>query len=265
MSLELNPKQDAESLDINQVYWSRKGYGVKDPGAGDCAVSVDSGMLDASDTLSVASGGILVDGSETSVSSASVGISSVSSGAGNRRVRKDLIWADSTGTVQKTEGEAFALSDAETMAEASRWQTVTPFLPRPAHDDGTVETPAVVLAGVVVNENDTEVTTPLIDDRRVRARAALSGGYSPVVVSSAYTSRANEVVLADASGGAFTVTLPAASDGRQVTVKKIDSSGNAVTIATANSGTIDGQSSESLASQHDVVEVVSDGGDWYII
>lgn len=75
------------------------------------------------------------------------------------------------------------------------------------------------------------------------------------------------VVLADATGGAFTVTLPAASlrkNQMPIIVKRLNSGANAVTVASAG-GTIDGAASQPLGSQYAVLRFVSDGTNWYTI
>jgi len=262
MTLELEPQQDAESLDINQQTWARQGYGVKNPSGGGCIVSVDSGVLGASDTLSVASGTVYVDGAETAVSSASVQINSVASGSGNRRVRKDLIWVDNTGTVQTTEGTAVALSDAEIIHGATRFETVTPYLPTPS------ETPAVVLAGVVVNETDSEVTLPLLDDRRMPAKDAIGGGdayTTQTTVTSAYTTSDGEYVYADASGGAITITLPTPEQGARVGIEKTDTSSNTVTIAPDSGEKVNYQTEEDLIAQGESLDLRGDGTDWIVL
>ncbi len=73
------------------------------------------------------------------------------------------------------------------------------------------------------------------------------------------------LVLADASSGVITVNLPAAINGRGVTVKKTDSSGNAVTIDGNGSETIDGATTQSLASQYDTLRVSPSGGNYHIV
>jgi len=77
---------------------------------------------------------------------------------------------------------------------------------------------------------------------------------------------ADSVLLADATGGAFTVALPSPSSiaGRQYTIKKIDSSANTVTIA-STAGNIDGATTKVLSSQWQAARVVSDGSNWFVI
>jgi len=91
-------------------------------------------------------------------------------------------------------------------------------------------------------------------------------GYRDLVtVTANHTASDQQIVLADASGGALTVTLPAPGSADVVTVKKIDASGNAVTLATPGSETIDGDSSRTISGENVAREVVSDGANYYII
>ncbi len=76
----------------------------------------------------------------------------------------------------------------------------------------------------------------------------------------------DDIILADESGGAVTITLPAPTwAGETYTVKRISAAANGVTIDTADTATIDGATSQSLAAQWDFIKVVSDGTDWFII
>jgi len=77
----------------------------------------------------------------------------------------------------------------------------------------------------------------------------------------------DDVILGNASGGAFSVTLPTAigRQGRIFTVKKTDSSGNAVTISTTGGQTIDGAVSVSLGAQFSSRMVMSDGANWSVL
>jgi hypothetical protein len=76
----------------------------------------------------------------------------------------------------------------------------------------------------------------------------------------------DDVVLVDAAAAAVTVTLPAASAGRAITVKRIDSViANAVTVATPGAETIDGAASATLPAQYDVVRLVSDATNWFLL
>jgi hypothetical protein len=89
-----------------------------------------------------------------------------------------------------------------------------------------------------------------------------------VAKTGAYTmTSADGLVVADASGGAFTVTLPTAVGlaGRVYRVKKIDSSSNAVTIDGAGSETIDDATTATIATQYEAITVISDGTEWWVL
>jgi len=88
---------------------------------------------------------------------------------------------------------------------------------------------------------------------------------SVVTKSSDYTVKDREVVLADASGGAFTITLGDPTNSDKFNIKKTDSSPNDVTIATPNNETIDGQSNIVLSTQYTSRTIVCDGSDYFII
>ena len=98
---------------------------------------------------------------------------------------------------------------------------------------------------------------------------AAQGRLFPITrVTASYTMSVDDsVVLVDASGGARTVTLKPARECEQkrITIKKIDSSGNAVTIDADGSETIDGAATKSLASQYNYIELVAEGGAWWIV
>lgn len=76
----------------------------------------------------------------------------------------------------------------------------------------------------------------------------------------------DSVVLANATGGAFTVNLPTAAsiDGRQFTIKKIDGNPNTVTVDAAGSELIDQSLTVALASQNQFITIVSDGTGWRV-
>lgn len=102
------------------------------------------------------------------------------------------------------------------------------------------------------------VTGALTTAGRIRAVVNVAAAH-PVVAT-------DDVVLADATGGAFPVTLPTAvgAAGRTVTVKKVDASVNAVTVASAG-GTIDGAVSIAMATQNEALTATSDGANWKVI
>jgi len=73
-----------------------------------------------------------------------------------------------------------------------------------------------------------------------------------------------QIILADATGGAFTITLPTATGdaGRWFDIKKISSNTNAITIATSDAETIDGATTVLMPSKENKIKVVSDGTGW---
>ena len=76
----------------------------------------------------------------------------------------------------------------------------------------------------------------------------------------------DEVILADATGGALTLTLPTAVGNTNLyTIKKIDSSSNTATITTSSAQTIDGGGTAVVKVQYASVNLVSNGSNWYII
>lgn len=81
------------------------------------------------------------------------------------------------------------------------------------------------------------------------------------------TTDANNTILVDASGGAFTVNLPAAATvgaGFTVTIKKVDSSANVVTIDANGSETIDGALTFTIGGIYQDVNIICDGSNWSI-
>lgn len=72
------------------------------------------------------------------------------------------------------------------------------------------------------------------------------------------------LVLADATGGAFTVTLPDVAEmaGRSLIIKKIDA---VATVTVASAADIDGAASTGLTTQYQSVTVASDGSTWWIV
>ena len=76
----------------------------------------------------------------------------------------------------------------------------------------------------------------------------------------------DNIILCDASSGAFTVTLPPAANGKIVyNIKKIDSSGNIVTIDGDGSETIDGDLTVALTAQYESIPVVSNLSNWSVL
>lgn len=94
-------------------------------------------------------------------------------------------------------------------------------------------------------------------------------GLVPTSQTTTYTASAGDLVLADASGGAWNLTLPSASAagaGARVAVAKVDTGGNAVTVTRAGSDTIKGAGIKSggdttrpVVGEGDLYEFTSDG------
>ena len=80
-----------------------------------------------------------------------------------------------------------------------------------------------------------------------------------------YTASTEEYLFCDATSGAITITLPAVSAGLQYTIKKTDSSANAVTIDGNSAEVIDGELTQVLTTQWDVITIVSNGTAWFTI
>ena len=105
--------------------------------------------------------------------------------------------------------------------------------------------------------------------------AASGGGGigTPTTKTANYTASPGDLVLCDASGGAFTITLPAASgnSGKTIAVKKTDTGGNAITVSRAGSDTISGltsggQTSFTVRAEGDCYWLVSDGtATWHVV
>lgn len=89
---------------------------------------------------------------------------------------------------------------------------------------------------------------------------------STTPATGAYTATADDnLILADAAGGAFTVTLPLAGDASRITVKKVDASANNVTVDGSGSETIDGAANKALTAQWQTLSLQSDGTAWFVI
>lgn len=112
-------------------------------------------------------------------------------------------------------------------------------------------------------------TLPNKSVRRANLEQGAVANVNVATKTSAYTLNNNDdLILADASGGAFTLTLPTAvgAAGKKYIIKKIDSTvANAVTLAAPGSETIDGSSAVVLYAQNEAVTVVSDGTNWQIV
>lgn len=146
------------------------GYAVISPGAtlatGSYAVTVDSGTLDAADTLSVgaANDEVLFNGGVQSLSGAtSIQIDSVSESNGNEQYRYDTIWADSSGEVQITKGTVVEVANVESQNNLTRFERFKGTIPFPS------TYPSVVIAVVVVSSDDASIGTENLRDYRIPA------------------------------------------------------------------------------------------------
>lgn len=277
-SWQVQDGQGLHALDENQQLRLADGYGVIDPGGGACAVTANNQTLGQSDTLSVAQGDVIVDGTSHSLSQTAVGVDA----ANPTDPRRDVVYVDGTGALQVAKGTP---ESTEPVGQnLSRFEF---FRPAPPDLSGTT---ATVLAEVWVAAGASSVETADIRDRRLRAlgphsldediatQAELNthagnpsihhtpGGFDTISThTSSDTLEDREVALGDASGGAITLTLPSPAAHVEVAVKKTDASTNAVTVATPNSETIDGMSSLSITNQYAARTLVCDGSDYFVI
>jgi hypothetical protein len=138
-----------------------------------------------------------------------------------------------------------------------------------ATNPGGVSTIAQTFGGAK-NIRDT-LAVGVAEGTKGNSTLQLNGSMSTNITkqSSTYTvTEADNTVLADASGSAFTITLPSPTNiaGRIYTIKKVGNGGinNAVTI-NPSSGTIDGGSNFIIYNDWTFVTLQTDGTNWYII
>jgi len=155
MNSQISIGQSAQALYENIKEKARQGYTV-DSG---CAVSINSGTLGQTDTLSVASGTVYFGGSSVSVSSQNVGIDA----ADPDNPRKDVVYLDGTGTA--TVAKSTPAEPPQTQKDLGA-QRVEFYQPRPAALDAT---DAVVLAEVWVPAGASSLSSGDVADRRVSA------------------------------------------------------------------------------------------------
>lgn len=124
---------------------------------------------------------------------------------------------------------------------------------KPAVDDPTDED----LWGGYLNDDLDDIDTLLKQGITNTVQSSQTTGFTASAsISVRY------VYPCDATGGAFNATLPtaaAAGNGATVYFKKTDSTSNAITVQRAGSDTIDGATSKQLATQNDILGLVSDG------
>jgi hypothetical protein len=117
----------------------------------------------------------------------------------------------------------------------------------------------ITLDGTMEIQDDAELVVLGGDEVDVRPLVSKTTTYTATT--------ANEYILCDASGGAFTVTLPTAVgiNGKLFTIKKTDSSGNAVTVDADGTETIDGALTKLISAPYDAMKIISDNSNWHIV
>jgi len=103
------------------------------------------------------------------------------------------------------------------------------------------------------------VTTPPVPWRN---------GHTTTVTTAYTVTGRDQLILANASSGAFAVSLPSVASvpaGYKYTIVKTDSSANIVTIATSSGQTINGVATQLLGSQYAKMTVISDGSNWWVV
>lgn len=92
-------------------------------------------------------------------------------------------------------------------------------------------------------------------------------GTTTSVVATTYTALSTDSTILANNAAGVTITLLAAAtagDGFKLTIKNVGAAGS-ITIDGNASETIDGSLTETLTSQHDALQLVSDGSNWHII
>lgn len=123
--------------------------------------------------------------------------------------------------------------------------------------DTTTNSPGSTAGLVMISDGDNSYSFA----ENVTARKTVS------TVTTATSASVNNLYIVDTSGGAVTVTLPAShASGDVVAIKCSGSSQtNAITIATADSDTVDGATTQEVASNFAAVECVSNGTNWFLV
>lgn len=131
-------------------------------------------------------------------------------------------------------------------------------------------TKAVAAAGAATVDNSVQHKARTVD---ATARIVTEGGTvlsarPAATKTAAFTlTAADDLILADATAGAFTLTLPPAASvaGREFTVKKTDASANAVTLDGDGAETIDGAATKGLSAQWVSARIRAVGNSWYVV
>lgn len=115
------------------------------------------------------------------------------------------------------------------------------------------------------------ITTSNIASNTILASNVLAGQQLPLLTTTVSTngsiSANNALVLCNTGSGAITQQLYSASvnPGYTVRIKKTTSDFNQVTLTTTGGATIDGASTTTVATQNEIVTLVSDGTNWQIV
>lgn len=151
----LQDRNAVEALDHNALALALGGNAIKSG----VDVTVNSGSLGSSDTLSVSSGTVLVDGADVSVGSQSVGID-----APNDTPRKDIVYVDSSGSAVVAKGTAEA-KDPPSADWRDSFRPVPPSLS---------DAPGTPLVEVWVPPDATAIDSDNLQSRRIDSVTALS-------------------------------------------------------------------------------------------
>jgi len=124
--------------------------------------------------------------------------------------------------------------------------------------DTTTNSPESTAGLSMISDGDTTYSFTEIITARMTV-STVAADQNPAVVNNMY--------IVDSSAAIRTVTLPAShASGDRVIVKCAGSSQtNAITLATADSDTIDGAATQTLASNYGALEVVSNGTNWFLV
>ena len=155
-----------------------------------------------------------------------------------------------------------------TDTEKTTWNAATPQARTITIDGTTYDLTAnrtwTTSAGSAVPQTRTLTINGVTYDLSANRSWTVSAGSIPVnVVSTSQTlSSGAQTVLAS---GTITLTLPTAVGQQGVKYTITNSSSGVITIATTSSQTIIGELSQSLQSQYDSVDIMSDGANWLVV
>jgi len=147
---EVQNEQSVQALYLNQNAKSHRGYGV-DNG---CTVSVNSGDLDAPDTLQVAAGQAWADWVPVDVSQQDIRIDA----ADPSDPRRDVVYLDDSGSAGVEKGTPGPVPDDQPTADTFQF-----YQPPPPDMDGQ---DVVILAELFVGAAATEVLPGHLEQRR---------------------------------------------------------------------------------------------------